>query len=254
MPKCYVLCIVTTDNDLGLELEMDISPIVKLVCIMVIWLNLKAGVSRDTANIILKVIQFILSMTFSSLQLALASSLGINVTLPEIQIPQDIRTAYHLYSSEPDITRTVCCPKCYSLYTGEIPVLCGWKESPRAKACKAELWRLQQFGRQSKWVPKTTYNTQNFDSWLQSFLGRRSIENHLEGTYQKTAPFLGEKMHDMHDSPAWKDLQDYLSQRYHLVFGLYIDWFNPYTNKIAGKSELPELRCISRIGFNLIYP
>lgn len=193
--------------------------------------------SREAANIILKAIHFILSTIFNFLQVALALN-GIQIKLPEIQIPHDLRTAYHIHSSEPDIIRTSCCPKCYTIYTGTIPLHCSWRESPRARVCNTELWRLQNFGRTPRSVPKTLYNTQNFESWLHFFLSRRSIEDHLEGTFLRTPASFGQEMHDLQDSPAWKDLQDFLSHRYHLVFGLYIDWFNPYANKIAGMLQI----------------
>lgn len=218
------------------ELTLDTSSIVNLCCTLVIWLNLKVGVSREAANIILKAIHFILSTIFNLLQVALALN-GIHIKLPEIQIPHDLRTAYCIHSSDPDIIRTSCCPKCYTIYTGTIPLHCSWRESPRARVCNSELWRLQQFGKNPRSVPKTLYNTQNFESWLHFFLSRRSVEDHLESAFLRTPAAFGQEMHDLQDSPAWKDLQDFLSHRYHLVFGLYIDWFNPYTNKIAGMSN-----------------
>lgn len=213
---------------------MDASSIVQLCCMLVIWLNLKAGVSRKTANIILMALHFIINTTFQLLQVTLTSNFGININLPKIHIPQDVRTAYQTLDHEPEIIRTACCPSCYQIYSGPIPWHCSWKASPRSKVCNAELWRLQNFGHVSRWVPRTLYNTQDFKSWLQFFLNRREIDNHLENTFHRIPAAYGTDMHDVQDSPAWRGLQDFLSHRYHLVFGLYIDWFNPYTNKIAG--------------------
>ncbi|KAG9226079.1 hypothetical protein CCMSSC00406_0004990 [Pleurotus cornucopiae] len=42
-------------------------------------------------------------------------------------------------------------------------------------------------------------------------------------------------MWDIYDSPAWESLRGFLLSPYHLVFGMYVDWLNPFTNKIAGK-------------------
>lgn len=86
-----------------------------------------------------------------------------------------------------------------------------------------------------KWVPKTLYNIQCLDSWLHFFLSRRVIEEALDITFFHTPAAFGADMHDVHDSPAWKDLHTFLQpSRYNLVFGLYIDWFQAYGNKIAG--------------------
>ena len=42
-------------------------------------------------------------------------------------------------------------------------------------------------------------------------------------------------MKDIYESPAWKNLRAFLLSPYHLVIGIYVDWFNPFANKIAGK-------------------
>ncbi|KAJ3917664.1 hypothetical protein F5877DRAFT_44216 [Lentinula edodes] len=166
----------------------------------------------------------------------LNATLGVKVNFSKLKIPQDIRSTFNqLEGCEPEIIRTISCPTCYKQYvTAPFPIQCDWKESPRSRACNTELWRIQRFGKQSKSVPKTLYNTQNFHSWLSFFLMRRSIEDHLETTFQRKPAAFGADVHDYQDSPAWKDLQEYFNTRYNLAFGLYIDWFNPFTNKIAG--------------------
>lgn len=160
-----------TRVDLYIVLTLDTSSIVNLCCTLVIWLNLRAGVSREASNIILKAIHFILSTIFNCLQVALDLN-GIHIKLPAIQIPHDLRTAYHIHNHEPGIIRTSCCPKCYTIYTGTIPLHCSWRESPRARICDTELWQLQNFGPTPCSVPKTLYNTQDFESWLHFFLSR----------------------------------------------------------------------------------
>jgi hypothetical protein len=88
-------------------------------------------------------------------------------------------------------------------------------------------------------VPKALYGTQSFESWLRFFLSRSQVEEHLEKSFQQdqarqNAP-QKDVMNDIQDSPAWRGLGNFLRSRYHLVFAFYIDWFNPYTNKIAGQ-------------------
>ena len=90
-------------------------------------------------------------------------------------------------------------------------------------------------------VPRRLYSTQSFDSWLRFFLSRQIIEDALDESFRQrrnSTAALGGDMHDVHDSPAWRDLTGLFSTARHLVFGLYIDWFNPFTNKIAGMSEI----------------
>jgi hypothetical protein len=183
----------------------------------------------------LKAFQFILNTALQLLEVALGAQ-GIAVQLPKIRIPIDLRTIYHNYTKEPDIIRTPCCPKCYTLYPSlaKIPERCTAKVSKKSTLkCKAELWQTQCFGKESKQVPITTFNTQKFESWLEWFLSRKSIEDYLAQSYQRPAAANGAEMTDLQDSPRWKELKA-LGDKYNLVFGLYIDWFNPRSNKLAG--------------------
>jgi hypothetical protein len=210
---------------------------VKLISVLVIWLHLRAGVSRSVANTILRAIQFLISTTLQLIEVALSSS-GINIKLSKIEIPRDVRTAYKHHFSEPDIIRTACCPTCFTLYSQPIPWKCEWKESSRSRPCNTQLWKYQNTRKGPKLVPQRLYTTQSFDSWLHFFLSRQVIEDGLIECFHRRLNHpaaFGTDMHDVQDSPAWRDLTGIFSTPYHLVFGIYIDWFNPFTNKIAGK-------------------
>lgn len=211
--------------------------IVKTICLLVVWLHIRAHVSRSVANKLLRAIQFILTTTLSLVEAALGLS-GINVLLSGIELPRDIRTAYQLYSFEPEIIRTACCPNCYSLFPQPIPERCQWKASPRSRPCNTKLWKIQNTRKGPKHIPHTLYTTQSFDSWLQFFLSRQIIETSLEEAFRKhtdNPTIFGADMNDIQDSPAWRDLLGFFQSPRNLIFGIYIDWFNPLTNKIAGK-------------------
>lgn len=229
-----------------------LAPLVNLCCLLVSWLNLRLGVSRSNSNIILQALQLIVGTTVQLIFEELHSA-GYNFPTPVFSLPKDIRTVYGM-GLEPEIIRTACCPKCYKPYKDEMPAVCQWRRSRRAHICGRSLWKLRNTRKGAKQVPECQYSTQSFESWLRFFLARPQIEAALEESFRKTSTWLDEEpngpMHDIQDSPAWRSLQDYLLTKYHLVFSVFIDWFNPYGNKIAGDILLSNiLYCLT--SFNM---
>lgn len=218
-----------------------LAPVVDLCIMFAAWLNLYVGVSRQNSSTFLKALQLILSTTIDVIFGVLRSS-GIQIETPVLRIPRDIRTVYKEHNMEPDIIQTPCCPKCYTIYpSGELPITCTWRRSRRAAVCDAKLWKQRRTRKgELKDVPETVYSTQSFESWLHYFLGRSEIEDLLEQDYQQNIQrqhtASSHWMRDIQDSPAWRGLGGFVLSRYHLVWSIYIDWFNPYTNKIAGMS------------------
>ncbi|KAL1660029.1 hypothetical protein GGF50DRAFT_64061, partial [Schizophyllum commune] len=208
------------------EIELRLSLIEKVISAAVLWLHLKVGVSRDVANCVLRVIHCIVSATLLLVTTSLRSA-NIRVRFtPPLDIPRDVRTLYTREMLEPVIIRTACCPKCFYLYTGNLPYRCEQKESRRSRrTCNTELWAVRQTRHGPKWVPRRLYSVQCFDSWLRWFLSRETIDDALNASYQ----------HTLNNVPAWRDIHGQLRSPYHLVFSVYADWFNPFTNKIAGK-------------------
>lgn len=235
------------------DITFSTNHIVRLISTLVVWLHLRAGISRNVANLLLQAIQLIISAILALVETSLVLS-GVNMSLPKFKIPQDVRTAYRNHFTEPIISRTVCCPKCFSIFSSGgnniIPQKCQWKASPRSRSCNTNLWKLSSTPKGPKWVPKCLYTTQSFDAWLKVFLSRKIIDTSLEETFRKrrgnsTAAF-GATMHDVQDSPAWKNLFRVDDSPHKLVFGLYVDWFNPFTNKIAGKFQLMAIIHVAR--------
>lgn len=153
-----------------------------------------------------------------------------------LKLPHDVRSAMSALNLEPVIIRSICCPKCFHKYTLEtLPEICARRETPRSKACGENLWTNRSTRRGPRIVPRCLYSTQDFESWLEFFLSRPGIEDIIDLSYiHNPSPH---NMKSVWDSPAWQSLPDsFCSTAGNLTFSYYIDWFNPFTNKIAGKS------------------
>ncbi|KDR74787.1 hypothetical protein GALMADRAFT_70536, partial [Galerina marginata CBS 339.88] len=214
----------------------------QLCCVLVAWLSLRAGVSRDTANKTLKALAFILFVTLNLISSALSTIIPgvqfVKIQEDMIDIPSDIRTVYSQNQLDPELKRIVCCPKCFTQYdsTSSIPRHCIYKKSKAARRCNTDLFKPKHSKNGPKLVPRSLFTTQTLHSWLLFFLSRAQIIDALNQTFASFhTPSLHHRMRDIHDSPAWSSFRGYLKTPYHLVFALYVDWFNPFTNKIAGK-------------------
>jgi hypothetical protein len=226
------------------DFSAALSGITDLCTLFIAWLSLRGGISRETANTVLKALHLIVSSVVQLVLEFLQSTFGINLAPPSLDIPADLRTIFNRSAElNPEITRTVCCLKCFSLYplNDDIPEYCTMKKSRRAKACREPLLTTRRTRTGCKMVPRRLYSTQTFESWLKFFLGRPNIEDIINKSYQHTPP-AGEhpQMHGLWDSPAWRSIgEEFAFLKGNLTFGFYIDWFNPFTMKIAGIENFP---------------
>ncbi|KLO05421.1 hypothetical protein SCHPADRAFT_839425 [Schizopora paradoxa] len=218
----------------------------KLVCGLVVWMHVRAGVSRAVANTVLVAIRMIMTVTFSLLETAIAAH-GVDVRFPAITIPRDVRTAYTRHFFEPKCIRYKCCPKCFKLYLGSMPDICTWRSSPRSEICGAKLWKERRTRNGTKKVPICQFSTNDPEPWFKFFLGRQIICDALRKTHQKLTeePWIpGSEMSDPQDSPAFRNLFLDQPSPYNLIFGIYVDWFAAYKRKIAGKKASCGLICL----------
>jgi hypothetical protein len=163
-------------------------------------------------------------------------------TLPPLDIPLDTSTAIKRLGISPVIQRYICCPTCFARHDiYPLPRICGEPlPSNPTKFCDARLWThrsTRASNGQKISVPKRMYCTQSFKAWLDVFLSRPGIEDLLQQSYAHRPSAPGEPMHSLWDSPAWREFNDgWCLKKGNLTFSYFIDWFNPFSNKIAGKA------------------
>ncbi|KAJ3804073.1 hypothetical protein F5876DRAFT_27538, partial [Lentinula aff. lateritia] len=204
------------------------------------WLSLCAGVSRKTVNTVLRCLHFIITTIVTLIYISLQTSgHRLATATPMVNIPKDIRTVYKHTQLDPELIRIFCCPSCFTQYPADSTLRkCTWRKSPKSKPCNTDMWTSRHTKTGLKSIPKCLYTTQGLGSWLKFFLNRPKIDECLSQAFSKLQnpnPIYQDKMCDIQESPAWQSLRGFLTSKYHLVFAVYIDWFNPYTNKIAGK-------------------
>ena len=229
----------TSDHNVGhfIDINFDLSLIIKLVCTLVVWLHIRAGMSRSVANTTLKALQLILTTVLYLIEVTLCSS-GITVKLSGIKLPHNVHIANWLHFSKPKIIQTACYLSCFTLYSHPISWRYVWKASPRSRVCNTLLWKKKNTSKGHKWIPQCLYTIQSFDSWLTFFLFHHIIVDSLPKSFdrQTTHPLAAYSadMTNVQDSSAWRDLLGIFHSLFYLMFRIYINWFNPLTNKIAG--------------------
>ena len=149
------------------------------------------------------------------------------------------------------------CPTCCATYAPNpsnpddpYPHACFHAETDRPQCgttlVYSELIASRRKGDPARTVfrPLRPYPYRSFKSWLEQLLRREKVEDILEKSWERRADNDAEPWEDILDSCGIReflgpDRQTRFSVQangsLHLVFSLFIDWFNPHGNKTAGK-------------------
>ncbi len=182
-------------------------------------------------------------------------------------IPRDIRTALRILHLEPEIMRYACCPKCFALYLPSedpgrsddpYPHTCS-HTPPGGEPCGTTLVVEERLAPKHKGEPHRrvfrpirVFPYHTLSSWLKVFLSRPEIEKVLMTSWDNTS--ADGIWRDIKDSPVFREFRApgnktrfFVQQQgsLHLVFSLFVDWFNPYGNKKAGKSHSMGVICMA---------
>ena len=214
--------------------------IIKMVCVLIIWLHLRVGISRSAANTILQAIQFTSSTMIQLIEVALSSH-GIFIKLPNSNFP--LIFVQHM-------GKNILSQISSGLLVAHLALLSTQPQllwSVHGRGLQDPVPALQTLGNlrihpeDQNWSPDSSTLHSLLIPGFVFFLSCQIIEDALDESFwqhKNSTAALGRDMHDVHDSLAWQDLTGLFSTARHLVIELYIDWFNPFTNKIAGMSEI----------------
>lgn len=175
-------------------------------------------------------------------------------------IPSDPRTARAKFGIEPDFIPYACCSKCFALYLPQYhshdydkvpsyPARCSFRDSVDKEPCNIPLLVPRDKRRDTDvddenptpttHKPARIFGYQTFKTWLARLFSRPDLETFMDEAWARAQP--GTDIWAAHILQNFKGPDgNPFSQRpdghSHLIFSLFVDWFNPYGNKQAGKS------------------
>ncbi|PIL27816.1 hypothetical protein GSI_10970 [Ganoderma sinense ZZ0214-1] len=202
---------------------------------------------------------------------SLAATATVTSVTPEQQsilstIPLDVATIIEKLELEPDVVRFACCPTCRFTYAPDpkrpndpYPHICTNQEIDKPVCGTALVYPQEHSLKHSKGTATVTYEPfivfpfRSPISWLADFISRPGMLALLRTSWdRKDSPtgagqnilsfdgirsFLGPDKKTPFSSQPDGSL--------HLVFSLFVDWFNPFGNKKAGKSHSIGVICLA---------
>lgn len=164
------------------------------------------------------------------------------------KFPIDIRTVRAQFGLEAQLTIYASCPKCCSIYAPEYrdgipiyPSICNYRRTPRSRVCNSALTSTRVMEGKSVRSPLRPFPVQDLDSFVGRMLCHPGIEDAIRSTSKE---IFDDTLRDITHSEIVRDLPNAAGMPFvnagsndvSLVWALSVDWFNPYHNKIAGKT------------------
>ena len=206
-----------------------------LIYLTVALLRLIAGTSRHWSGVMLKAMRTTAILGFER---GAAQKGGARQVDFLSNFPVDSRTIIKRLELEPTVEVYVSCPTCWKHYASDMSVkVCISSEGSgaHAKTCGTSL--IKVYGGAERPLNRHAY--QRIDSWLQALLNRNGMEDLLDQSLLNQQNESG-SVDNVWGSRYWRtflgpDKRPFTIQSGNLVMGLFIDWFNPFGNKIAGQ-------------------
>ncbi|CDO76809.1 hypothetical protein BN946_scf185033.g6 [Trametes cinnabarina] len=236
-----------------------LEPYVAAALIMTTLLHAVASVSRPYSNFVLATLRVLLHGAFVYCnRTSSADPSALSAPQRDIvnTIPKDVRTALKALGIAPDFLRYATCPRCFQIYppnqsrpNDPYPHHCTFSETDK-DVCGSPLIVAREAKRQGQGASSLAhraikpYPYRTFKSWLAALFSRPDIEHLLERSWDRAAS-PGGRWTDIFQAPGIRQFRGPDGKLFsqepagacHLVFSLFVDWFNPFGNKKAGKSH-----------------
>ncbi|KAJ2974975.1 hypothetical protein NUW54_g11804 [Trametes sanguinea] len=244
------------------EKARGLQPFVLAAFIMVTVLHSIAATARLKSQYILATIEAVLYGAFVFSNVAASSGPTLNLLQANVlrNFPQDARTAMAALGVEPDgVTHFACCSKCGDTYSPNrrrpddaYPHFCSNRETDKP-ICGNPLVYQQTHVPTTKngpsrttWEPFQIFPYRTCSSWIADLFQRPGLDLLARAAWEPVLRPLKTRWHDIWDAPVLRDFlgpdKKTLFARQpdgavHLIFSMFVDWFNPHGNKKAGKSH-----------------
>ena len=187
------------------------------------------------------------------------------------QLPKSLLSIKNRLGVKASMFKKICCPTCFSLYKYPKQAKDGIRNRQSLRSlpdqhcktilmgsygvqmpCQTSLWAQEK--NKKTYYPAKLFFHQSLKEWIATRLLWPDFEHLLESHFQHTSPSSNSSFSDIWDGKMWKEFKDkdqrvFTDTKGHLVFGLYLDWVNPYGLKPSGKSI--SIGVIFLICFNL---
>ncbi|KAJ3528879.1 hypothetical protein NM688_g7934 [Phlebia brevispora] len=232
------------------------NPVTILALFMVVAVNIMGGVSRPLCNFILNCCIRILSLTMRDGHKGARSASSLTAYEERLlkEFPKDLRQVRNIFRLEPNNITYATCPRCSCLYppiqpssdTPKYSTTCTWRY-PRYRKENTCGQVLVQFGAGRPFSvdkPIRPFAFRPLPDFISHLLSRSGLERRLEQPLAMNAEAC--VLEDLSQSPLISEaLQRHQAEirapatdhPLYLVWGLCVDWFNPYGNKIAGTKQ-----------------
>jgi hypothetical protein len=169
---------------------------------------------------------------------------NLSTSLPE-QMPRDPRSYEKVICNEIEEEQQILCPSCSSAYPMSVgasgQLCCNSQSNPRSKPCGRMLYRK----RGNILKPLLLFRYRKFDDWIRRFLERPGMSKKMDPAWHivhhppvdvLTDFWHGTTPRNMKGPDNVTPFSSIPDNETRILFSLAVDWFNPYHNRISGKS------------------